>query len=337
MSRRSARGQLDLFRAADALKPEVSRSPDVGAAPVEAGVTRLATELSQDIYLGTSSWSFPGWQGIVYDGAASPTRLARDGLRAYANHPLLRSVGVDRTYYAPIPSDAFAEYADMVADDFRFLVKAHEWCTVARFPKHPRYGPHKGMENERFLHAGHALEHVVGPMLEGLGDKAGVLLFQFPPQDVWAMGGPVGFAERLREFLVQLPAGVVYAVEIRNPALMNDVYREAIGSTGAVHCFNAHPSMPPVEVQRRFFADIDAPATVIRWMLARHFRYEDAKQTYAPFDRIVDEDLDARSQIAGAVRTAVRQKRRAFVIVNNKAEGSAPLSVQRLAEAIVGR
>jgi uncharacterized protein YecE (DUF72 family) len=29
-------------------------------------------------------------------------RLARTGLRAYAQHPLLRSVGIDRTYYAPI-------------------------------------------------------------------------------------------------------------------------------------------------------------------------------------------------------------------------------------------
>ena len=39
------------------------------------------------------SWSFPGWSGLVYDRASTETELARNGLGAYAAHPLFRSVG----------------------------------------------------------------------------------------------------------------------------------------------------------------------------------------------------------------------------------------------------
>ena len=65
----------------------------------------VAAALPDTLLMGTSSWSFPGWRGIVYPDEATPTRLARDGLRDYAKHPLLRTVGIDRSYYAPIPEE----------------------------------------------------------------------------------------------------------------------------------------------------------------------------------------------------------------------------------------
>ena len=47
---------------------------------------------------------------------------------------------------------------------------------------------------------------VVGPTVEGLGDRLGVLLFQFAPQDVSPLGGAEAFAEKLCAFLEALPA-----------------------------------------------------------------------------------------------------------------------------------
>ena len=49
---------------------------------------------------------------------------------------------------------------------------------------------------------------------------------------------------------------------------------------------------------------------------------------------MVDEDPVARSQIATAVLDVTVAERPAFVIANNKAEGSAPLSLSLLAERI---
>ena len=92
-----ARGsQLDLFGADD---PGTHR---VAPAPVSAELRALAESLPKRLHLGTSSWSFPTWAGLVYDRRASKEETARYGLTAYARHPLLRCVGVDRTWYAPL-------------------------------------------------------------------------------------------------------------------------------------------------------------------------------------------------------------------------------------------
>ena len=55
----------------------------------------IATRVPPTLRMGTSSWSFPGWRGIVYPGERTSTWLAREGLRYYARHPLLRTVGID--------------------------------------------------------------------------------------------------------------------------------------------------------------------------------------------------------------------------------------------------
>ena len=312
-----------------------SQRAKLGPVPLPAHLEPVASQLSQIIRLGTSSWSFHGWEGIVYDRPVSQAKLAKEGLIAYAQHPLLGTVGVDRTYYAPISAEQFGVYASQVPDTFRFLVKAHDFCTVLQFPFHPRYGARRGQTNDLFLNAEYATQEVIGPFLEGLQDRAGPLLFQFPPQDYSSLGRPEQFAERLHTFLDALPSGPLYAVEVRNRELLTQAYAEALSSTGACHCLNGHPRMPLLKVQAQLTQTERAPALVIRWMLARHLSYEAARDRYSPFNRLVDEDPDTREAIADLCINAVTQQQPAFVIANNKAEGSSPLSLFRLAERIV--
>ena len=195
--------QLDLFTGAPSEPPagRARKDEPTGPALQPEEIRELGARLPAGVYLGTSSWTFPGWKGLVYDKDASMSRLSKDALAAYAKHPVLRSVGVDRTFYAPVAASTFAEYAAQVPEGFRFLVKAHEACTLSRYPAHERYGAWRGKPNDRFLDAGYARDAVVGPMVEGLGTRAGPLVFQFPPQDVQALGGAGRFAERLHGFL----------------------------------------------------------------------------------------------------------------------------------------
>src|SRR5207248_2423970 len=118
MARRTPHAQLDLF----APLPTPAPASGVGAAAVSPAIASVAHCLPSHLYLGTSSWAFPGWQGLVYDRVAAPSALARYGLAAYAQHPLLRTVCLDRTFYAPLPADDFAAYAAVVPADFRFMV-----------------------------------------------------------------------------------------------------------------------------------------------------------------------------------------------------------------------
>src|SRR5262245_20528618 len=108
-----SQSQLDLFT------PHTTPPLAVGAAAMSPDMVALARCLPRQLYLGTSSWTFPGWQGLVYDRTVSASVLARHGLAAYAQHPLLRTVCVDRTFYAPLPAVDYATYATDVTAESR--------------------------------------------------------------------------------------------------------------------------------------------------------------------------------------------------------------------------
>jgi uncharacterized protein YecE (DUF72 family) len=299
---------------------------------VASHLSEIRRQLPGTLYLGTSSWAFEGWRGLVFAANAPKTKLARHGLAAYADYPLFRAVGLDRTYYAPITAEDFAAYASAVPDDFRFLVKAHELCTWSHFRASGRYAQRSGERNESFLDYTYAVEHVIRPCIEGLGSKTGTILFQFPPQQRQMVGEPQHFAERLHAFLQSLPHGPLYAVELRNAALFTPAYVTALTEVGATHCFNVHPTMPPIHEQYHHARATAAVGLIVRWMLHPTQHYESAKARYQPFNRLVDEDPQSRYTIATMCLEATASARTAIVIVNNKAEGSAPLTVGKLAE-----
>jgi hypothetical protein len=157
------------------------------------------------------------------------------------------------------------------------------------------------------------------------------------PQDVQAIGGPQRFAERLHAFLHALPQRPLYAVEVRNAELLGPTYVNALADVGACHCYNVHPSMPAIREQLHLVPCMAAPALVVRWMLHSGLGYEAARLRYEPFDRVVDADPLRRTTIAAMCLEAAAANRPAFVIANNKAEGSAPLTLFRLAACLVAR
>jgi uncharacterized protein YecE (DUF72 family) len=310
------------------------RASMVRPAPPDPELVALAGKLPPALRMGTSSWSFPGWRGLVWgkDSAVSERELAREGLAAYAQHPLLRAVGVDRGYYAPLRAETLRAYASAVPPDFHFLVKAPEVLLRARLPDHPRHGAQRGLVNERALEAAWAAEHVVQPFTEALGSRGGVLLFQFPPQPLDAWGGARRFLARLGRFLRALPVGPRYAVEVRNAALVGPALAEELAGAGAYPCVVAWPGLPSVTVQAELLHALERDLLVMRWMLHEGLDYEAAVARYQPFDRLIDEDPETRRRIADVLHAA---RGEALLVVNNKAEGSSPRSIAKLAEALI--
>jgi uncharacterized protein YecE (DUF72 family) len=317
--------QLDLFDASP--DPEPAAGAACPAAR-DAEILGLAARLSPRIRLGTSSWAFSGWAGVVYDRALPDRVLSRSGLATYARHPLLRTVGLDRTFYAPIGEDEYRRHAAQVPEGFRFLVKAPQSFTAA-------YHFESREPSRHFLDPAAALDLFVGPCLAGLGEAAGPLVFQFPPQGRSSTRDPGAFASRLQRFLRGLPPGALYAVELRDRELLGPETMRALAEGGARLCLGVHARMPPVQVQAAAATSLGAGPLVVRWNLHAGFAYDEAKARYAPFDRLVDEDPATRAAIAGLCRDCVARGDEAWVIANNKAEGSAPLTVERLARAIV--
>ncbi|HEY9421136.1 MAG TPA: DUF72 domain-containing protein [Thermoanaerobaculia bacterium] len=329
MARRKKDDQLALF--AYEPEPELDRK---GVRPAEQPeeVEDLGRELPKGIHLGGSTWSFPGWAGLVYERTYPSSKLAREGLAAYARHPLFRGVGIDRTHYTPVEAEELAEYRMAVPDEFRFLIKAHEACTLARYPDHARYGVQRGQVNPLFLDPAYAADQVVAPFVDGMGEDAGALLFQFAPQ---SLGTAAQFAERLQRFLSALPRGPVYAVEVRNRELVTADYGEALASVGACHCNNVHPRMPDIRAQAHLAGSERGPMTIIRWLLGPGMTYEEAGTRYAPFNCMAAPDLANRQAVADLAREALAAGRPFLCTINNNAEGCAPLSVVELAREIV--
>ncbi len=344
----------------DSLFDDLPQEPDgehaapgrrVGCADFDDELQRLGRRLAASIYLGTSSWSFPGWQRIVYGDAYTESRLARDGLAAYSQHPVLRTVGIDRSFHQPLSRDQFAAYARQVPESFRFLVKAPASVTDALL-RGERGAP--GADNPSFLDATLATEQFVRPAMQGLGRKAGPLVFQLSPlpQRLTTRGGHEAIAQ-IGAFLAALPRSVddmspVYAVELRNAELLTPRLVHTLRDAGARLCLGIHPRMPEAARQAAALRTMDAPADegddwkmkgplIVRWNLHAGYRYEEAKSRYAPFDRLLDADLITRGTLAHLAHVAIRSSQPAFIIANNKAEGSAPLTCIELAKAIVER
>ncbi len=312
---------------------------------------QLAKHLPPGLRLGTSSWSFPGWEGLVYPPSEkkgkplAATALSHDGLSTYASSPLLQTVGLDRTFYQPIAEREFARYAAQVPSTFRFLVKAHG--QLFRPPGLGRVGEDftsSAPTRDVYLDSAWMLDAVVGPAVLGLRSehhKLGVVLMQLPPlplKERGPAGTPAEFCKQLIAFLQRVragAAGVPLALEVRNPTLLRAELREALVALGIAPALVHHPSMPRVAKQAAWWGSaLHTAGTpwVCRWMLHHTQNYEGAKGVYEPFDKIVDDDAPTRAEIAHAGVAALRSGQEGLVIVNNKAEGSAPLSVELLAE-----
>jgi uncharacterized protein YecE (DUF72 family) len=327
--------------------------PDRTVVPAahDEALLRLGRRLPAGVYFGTSSWSFPGWSRIVYGGDYTEAQLARDGLPAYAAHPVLRAVGIDRGFYQPLAAADYARYAQQVPAAFRFLVKAPAAITDAVLRA---AGGEPERANPTFLDAAACAERFVLPALEGLGAKAGPLVFQLSPLPREWLQPPAAHAliERIGAFLAALPRAVngqtpTYALEVRDGALLTPRLVRMLRAAGARLTIAIHARLPNAARQGAALRALEADGAqgetwqlrgplVVRWNLHAGFRYEEAKRRYAPFDRLLDPDLVTRGTLAHLIRVALASRQPAFVIVNNKAEGCAPLSCVELARAVVG-
>jgi uncharacterized protein YecE (DUF72 family) len=222
---------------------------------------------------------------------------------------------------------------DAVGDDSRFLIKAHAALMLPKSARRPEYL--LGVPDV-FLDSAYASRNVIEPAVRLLGGKLGVILFQFSPLGDRVLRYRRELLERLDAFLSALPKEARYAVEWRDTAMLGPDLAELLARHKVAYGFAAHPRMPNIDDQAIF--DTGEGPMVIRWLLRRDRAYEEARETYAPFDRLVEPDLEARHRILLLLRGAVGRGREAIVIVNNKAEGSAPLSVLQLARewSVVG-
>ena len=338
--------QDDLF-GADAPLPspapasKSARKPQgVQAAVPSEALRALACAMPPQLRMGVSTWSYPGWDGLVWDGAYDPSVLSRKGLTALSQHPLMRTVCIDRTFWRPLSMEQYAQMAAQVPEDFRFVVKCPNVVTDALVRGEDGKGQQR---NAVFLDAGLAVQQFVEPALQGLGSRLGVLVYQLSPLPWDMLSHTAQLYEQLaallqatRQALMQAQAPeVIVAVEVRDPLLLEDALVQVLKAHGATLCLGLHGKMPPIEQQLPLLRKLWPTPLVCRWNLNTvfgPFGYPAAQEKHQPFDEIRTPDPHTLAVLARTVKGITGAGQAAFVTISNDAEGCAPRSIQRLAE-----
>ena len=159
---------------------------------------------------------------------------------------------------------------------------------------------------------------------------AGPFLFEFQRHGMSAED----FVCKLDGFFSQLPKDFRYAVEIRNAGLLGPRYRDMLVKHEVAHVYNHWSYMPALGEQHQKMERFTAPFTVLRLLTPLKISYEAAKKRAEPYNKIVEELPEMRRETVGLVKQAIREGRHAYVLVNNRAEGNAPLTVQALADQL---
>jgi len=283
------------------------------------------------LYIGTCSWKYPSWEGLVY---SRPRGI--DYLEEYARH--YNSVEIDQWFWSlfrgdqvKLPDPALVEaYSRVVPEDFRFSVKVPNSITLTHHYKGAGGAPLQA--NPHFLSV-----EVFADFLERLvpfGGKLGPLIFQFEYLNRRKMSGPQEFIERFEAFTAGLPEGLSCAVEIRNKNYLTEEYFRFLANAGLVPVFiSGYYMPPPVPVYQRFRHLIRERAVLRLLGSDREGIEEKAGKSWNRVVRPMDDEL---KQVAGMIRSLRRDRVVSFVNVNNHYEGSAPLTIRHLQSLLQG-
>jgi uncharacterized protein YecE (DUF72 family) len=279
------------------------------------------------LVIGTCSWKYPSWEGLVY-----VSRTPLDFLTEYARR--YRSVEVDQWFWSlgkggiGLPSAEVVDAYDRATDaGFTFTVKCPNALTLTH-----HYAKTKQLqENQAFLDP--ALFMAFYSSLGRLHAKVGLYIFQFEYLNKAKMPDRSTFMSALQRFFDALPPDLPYAVEIRNPRWIDSLWLESL----------TRMHVAPVLLQGYWMDDmaamidrqLDHLGPVVCLRLHGDDRDGIEEQTKGEWNAIVRPKDEELVRIAASITRLLQGDRVVYLNVNNHYEGSAPLTIDKL-KALLG-
>ncbi|MBN2346417.1 MAG: DUF72 domain-containing protein [Candidatus Aminicenantes bacterium] len=277
-----------------------------------------------ELRIGTCSWKYYSWRGIVY-----PQEGEYDYLEEYAQR--FDTVEIDQWFWSlfdekvvlPQPDDV-ERYAAAVPADFRFTVKAPNSLTLTHHYSRDMDAPLNA--NPHFLSP--SLYRDFLARLEPLKDKVGLVMLQFEYLNKRKMAAQAEFLEKLEPFLESRPRDLPLAVECRNPRYLDEAYFRFLRRHDVHHVFCQGYYMPLVWEIEAKRGDLLTGTSVVRLMGANRKGIE--SRSGERWNAIVDAKDDELAAIVPMLQRLRRRLQRVYVNINNHYEGSAPLTVAKL-------
>jgi uncharacterized protein YecE (DUF72 family) len=242
------------------------------------------------VFLGTSAFTAEGWEGSFYPNGMKPA----DYLSYYATK--FDTVELDNTFYRT-PGFIFAAKIPQAITHEKVLVDCED-----------------------------DLKHFLKTM-DALGDKLGLLLFQFGYFNQKAFETQADFVARLKPFLKTLPKGYRFAVEIRNKNWMNAEFRDVLRERGVAFTLIDQGWVPrPWELKEKFDL-VTADFTYVRWLGDRKAIEEETKT----WDKTIVNRRGDLKRWVDVLKELVLNKRirQIFAFAKNHYAGHGPATVKQ--------
>jgi uncharacterized protein YecE (DUF72 family) len=301
--------------------------------PSPLALARLREAIPPNVRFGSSSWNYPGWKGLVYSRDYPASGASAAMLAEYARFPLFSTVGIDSSFYGPLTEKSLRAYANALPPGFPCVSKVWDRVTVHTFAE-AREKNRAGQRNPDFLNAELFLSDVWTPLAQQFAEHRGPLVFEFQAIAQKDEVGPQQFADQLDRFFARLPPEGRYAVEVRNAEFLTPAYFAVLREHDVAHVFSSWTRMPSIGMQLDLPGSLTAGFLVARALLRPGRYYADAVDAFAPYDRIRDPNPELRSDLVRLVETAEQLRVPAYILVNNRAEGSAPLTIAAVARLL---
>jgi uncharacterized protein YecE (DUF72 family) len=279
--------------------------------------------------IGTCSWKFDSWEGLVYSEKGKENYLAE-----YAGQ--YNTVEIDQWFWSlfgggktKLPEPQVVEnYAQSIPPGFTFSIKVPNSITLTHYYQKDKRAP---LADNPYFFSIDLFQQFL-ERIEPLKEHLGPLMFQFEYLNKKKMPSQDEFQQKLAGFIARCPEGYDYAVESRNPNYLNRSYFDFLNEHNLHHVFVHGYYMPHIlGLYKKYPANIK-DLTIIRLMGSDRKGIEE--KSGKKWDAVVEAKDEDLLTIVNLVKELEKKGVRVYLNVNNHYEGSAPLTIRKIREML---
>jgi uncharacterized protein YecE (DUF72 family) len=253
--------------------------------------------LSENLYLGTVSWSKPDWVGSFYPADLKPAGF----LEAYARR--FRAVEIDSTFYRIPTRTVVAGWKERTPPGFTFTAK------VPRVITHGKVLTNCQGEMTAFLKS-----------MEILGERLGPLLLQFPYFNKNVFTTREEFEKLLRPFLQAVPKDFQLALEIKNKTWISRDFLDLLRERSVGLALIAQVWMPQIDTLEKELDWVTGECCYVRFMGDR----KGIESKTRKYDTIIEDKTEEMSVWVDELKKVVAKGVRTYAFFSNYYAGCGP-------------